>query len=52
MSPQGRISSSFQMRDKCCGAKVAQHGGEESAEGDGQAGNEGAGVERGKIGKK
>lgn len=27
MSPQGGISSSFQMRDKCCREKAARHSG-------------------------
>ena len=51
MSPQGGISSSFQMRDKCCRVKAAQRSRGVSAEGGGPAGDEGAGGDAGEIGR-
>lgn len=50
MSPQGGISSSFQMRDKCCREKAARRGDGVSTGGR-QAGDEGGGGEGGKIGR-
>lgn len=52
MSPQGGISSSFQMRDKCCREKAERRGRGVSAGGGGQAGDEGGGGGEGcKIGR-
>ena len=52
MSPQGGISSSFQMRDKCCRERAARRVGGGPWQAGRRAGDDGGdGGEGGKIGR-